>query len=85
MRAASRGVRMCGMNSLLVSLAAVGSIDPLIHAFIVLAILALIVWGVFALIRYMGWTIPQPVIIVLTVLLGIFLIVWLARAFGYAI
>lgn len=34
--------------------------------------------------KYMGWTIPQPVWIVFTVLAGIFLIVWLARIFGFA-
>lgn len=74
------------MNALLVPLLlAAGSLDPLIHAFIVLAIVALIVWGVLALLRSLGWTIPQPVMIVLYVLGGIFLIVWLARAFGYAI
>lgn len=74
-----------GMNALLLAAAASFSVDGLIHAFIVLAIVALIIWGVFALVRYMGWAIPQPVIIVLTVLVGILMIVWLARLFGYSI
>lgn len=72
------------MNTLLAA-AGLFSVDALIHAFIVLAIVALIIWGVVALLRYMGWAIPQPVWIVLTVLGGIFLIVWLARVFGYAV
>jgi hypothetical protein len=75
------------MNALLLVADAVAlpSVAGLVHIFIVLAIVALIVWGVIALIRYAGWTIPQPVWIVLTVLGGIFLIVFLARVFGYAI
>ena len=71
--------------SILLAAASLFSVDALIHAFIVLAIVALIIWGVIALLKYMGWTIPQPVWIVLTVLGGIFIIVWLARVFGYAI
>ncbi len=76
-----------GIQPLLAFLAdaALPSVGALIHIFLVLAIVALIVWGVISLIRYSGWTIPQPVYIVLTVLGGIFLIVWLAKVFGYAI
>lgn len=73
------------MNALILAAAASFSIDALIHAFIVLAIVALIVWGIVALIKWAGWTIPQPVWIVLTVLGGIFLIVFLARIFGFPI
>lgn len=75
------------MNALLLLADAAGlpSVGALVHVFIILAIVALIVWGVIALIRYSGWVIPQPVWIVLTVLGGIFLIVFLARIFGYAI
>lgn len=65
--------------------AALPSIGALVHVFLVLAVVALIVWGIVALLRYAGWTIPQPVWIVLTVLGGIFLIILLARVFGYAV
>lgn len=75
-----------GMNSIvLLAQAGLPSISVLIHVFIWLAIVALIVWGVVALLRYAGWAIPQPVWIVLTVLGGIFLIIMLAKVFGYAV
>lgn len=70
------------MNALL--LAAI-SVDALVHFFIILAIICLVLWGVKALLAYMGVAIPQPVWIVLTVLGGILLIVWLAKLFGYAV
>lgn len=73
------------MNTLLLAVASVLSVDALIHFFIVLAIIVLVVWGIIALVRCMGWAIPQPVWIVLTVLGGIFLILMLAKVFGYAI
>lgn len=74
------------MNPLLfLADAALPSIGALVHVFLVLAVVALIVWGIVALLRYAGWTIPQPVWIVLTVLGGIFLIILLARVFGYAV
>lgn len=73
------------MNLLILAASSMPSIDGLIHVFIILAIVALIVWGVISLLQYMGWTIPRPVWIVLTVLGGIFLIVWLARIFGYSV
>lgn len=73
------------MNALFLAAVSALSVDALIHFFIILAIIVLIVWGIIALIKCMGWAIPQPVWIVLTVLGGIFLIVWLARIFGYAV
>jgi len=77
--------RTTAMNTLLLLAAAGLSVDALVHFFIILAIVALIVWGIIALLKVMGWTIPQPVWIVFTVLAGIFLIVWLAKIFGFAV
>lgn len=73
------------MNSLILAAAGTLSVDALVHFFLVAAIIALIVWGLVALIKSAGWAIPQPVWIVLTVLVGIFLIVFIARLFGYAV
>lgn len=46
------------------------------------AVLAVVVWAVIALVRWSGVPIPQPVIIILTALVAIFLIILLFRAFG---
>lgn len=54
---------------------------PLLNAFVWLAIACLIVWGVIALIRSTGITIPAPVKIVVYVLGGIFLILLAVKLF----
>lgn len=73
------------MNPLLFPLAALPSTAGLVQLLIYAAIAALIIWGIVALVRWSGIPIPQPVWIILTVLVGVFCIVWLARLFGYAV
>ncbi len=71
--------------NILAILAALPATGGLVQLFVYVAIAALVVWGIIALVRWSGVPIPQPVIIVLTVLVGIFLILLLARAFGFAV
>ena len=49
------------------------------------AILAIVIWAIFALLTWAGITIPPPVRIILVSLGSILLIILLFRAFGYAI
>lgn len=70
------------MNALLLALA-LPSTGSLVGIIVWVAILALVIWGIIALVRWSGLTIPQPVVIVFTVLVGIFLILLLARIFGF--
>ncbi len=71
------------MNAL--ALLALLSTGGLVSLLIYVAIAAIVIYAVVALIRWSGIAIPQPVIIILSALLGIFLILLLARAFGYAV
>ncbi len=74
------------MNALLLLAAGLPSVGSLIHIVIVLAIVAIIVWGIFAILRsFPNFKIHPVVWIVLTVLVSIFLIVWLAGLFGYPV
>lgn len=68
------------MNLLL--LAAVPSSSTLIGLLVWVAIAAVVFWGILALIKWSGVTIPQPVIIVFWCFLAIGLILLIARFFG---
>jgi hypothetical protein len=70
------------MNSLLASLAVVSS-GGLIQILVYVAIAAIVIWAVIALVKWSGLPIPQPVIIVFTAFVGIFLILLMARAIGW--
>lgn len=72
------------MNTALAVTGVLPSIGGLIGLFIWVAIAALVIWGIIALVRWSGVSIPQPVWIILTVFIGIFLILLIARFFGYA-
>ncbi len=54
---------------------------PLLNIFIWVAIAAVIVWGIFALVKASGIPIPAPVRIVFIVLVCIFLILLLVKGF----
>lgn len=66
-------------------IAALPSSTGLVQLFIWVAIAALVIWGIIALVKWSGIPIPQPVWIILTVLIGVFCIIALARLFGYAV
>ncbi len=70
-----------GVNALAV-LALLPSTGGLIGLLVWVAIAAIVVWAIIALVKWSGIPIPQPVWIILTAFLGIFLILVLARAFG---
>ena len=72
------------MNIPLLAAGTLPSTAGLIQLFIWVAIAALVIWGIIALVRWSGLPIPQPVWIILTVFIGIFLILLIARFFGYA-
>lgn len=46
------------------------------------AVAAIVIWAIIALIKWSGIAIPQPVMIILTALVAIFLILLIFRAFG---
>lgn len=69
------------MNALAL-LAVIPSTGSLIGLLIWVAIAAIVVWAIIALVRWSGIPIPQPVWIILTALLGIVLILFIARMFG---
>lgn len=54
----------------------------LIGLLIWVAIAAIVAWAIIALVKWSGIPIPQPVWIILTAFIGIFLILLIARAFG---
>lgn len=58
------------------------STGSLLGVLLWVAVAAVVVWAVIALVRWSGVPIPQPVIIILTALVAIFLIILLFRAFG---
>lgn len=70
------------MQTILASLAVVPSTSGLIGLLVWVAIAAIVVWAIIALVRWSGIPIPTPVWIILTAFVGIFLILWIARAFG---
>lgn len=72
------------MNTSLFLLAALPSTGAMIQLLIWVAIAAIVVWAIIALVRWSGIPIPQPVWIILTALLGIVLILFLARLLGFA-
>jgi len=71
------------MNTLsLLATGSLGSTSGLVGLLIYVAIVAVVVWGIIALVKWSGITIPQPVYIILVCLVCIFLILLIARAFG---
>lgn len=70
------------MKTLLLAAASLPSINVLALWLVYVAVAVLLIWGIVQLVKWSGIPIPRPVWVVLTVLIGIFLIVWLARAFG---
>lgn len=70
------------ITSVALAVGSLPSTNSLIGLFVWVAVAALIVWGVVALVKWSGVPIPQPVWIVLTVLIGVFLILLIARFFG---
>lgn len=72
------------MNSLLL-LAALPSTGSLIGLLIWVAIAAIVCWAIVALVKWSGVPIPQPVWIILTALVGILLILFIAKVFGFVV
>lgn len=71
------------MMSLIPSILAVSiSTGSLVNLLVAVAILCVVIWAVIALLRWAGLVIPPPVAIILTALVCIFLILFIARAFG---
>ena len=64
---------------------AIPSSGSLVGLIIWAAILAVAVWAIIALVKWSGVQIPQPVWIVLSALVAIFLILFIARIFGMAV
>ena len=71
------------MNTLLITLAVLPSTGGLIGFLVWVAVAAIVIWAVIALVRWSGLPIPQPVIIIFTAFVGIFLILLMARALGW--
>lgn len=67
------------------TLLAVVSTSSLIGLLIWVAIAAIVVWAIIALVKWSGVPIPLPVWIIVTALLSIFLILFIARVFGYVV
>ncbi len=70
------------MNTLTILAASLLTGSSMVSLLIQVAIAAVVIWAIIALIRWSGIPIPQPVIIILTALVAIFLILWMARIFG---
>ena len=68
--------------NLILFLANLPSTSSLIGLFLWVAIACLVIWGIIALVKSSGIPIPQPVWIVLTVLIGVCLILLIGRFFG---
>ncbi len=71
------------MNSILAASISLPS-DP-VGLLVTVAIIAIVAWAIFALVKWSGIPIPQPVWIVLAALIGIFLILLIAKLFSAAI
>lgn len=54
----------------------------IVNLLVLVAIVCVVVWAVIALVKWSGIAIPQPVWIILTAFVCIFLILLIARAFG---
>ncbi len=63
-------------------LTATAETGGLLHLLLIVAIACVVAWAIFALIKWAGWTIPQPIWIILTALFCIFVIVKLFQIFG---
>jgi hypothetical protein len=74
----------CHMNAIVIAttLAAFPSTKEMASFLIWLAIAAIVIWAVIALVKASGLPIPQPVWIVLAALVGILLILLIAKLFG---
>lgn len=71
------------MNSLLPIVGFVSfTSGGLIQLLVTVAIACVVIWGIIALVRWSGVVIPQPVWIILTCFVCIFLILLIAKAFG---
>ena len=66
----------------LILAAGLPSASALVSLLIWVAIAAIVVWAIIALVRWSGLPIPQPVWIILSAILGIVAILFIARAFG---
>jgi len=66
-------------------LAIAPSSGSLIQLLIWFAIAAIVCWAIFALVKWSGVPVPQPVWIILGAFVGIALIIFLARMFGFAV
>lgn len=55
----------------------------LLQLLIWVAVACVVIWGIIALVRWSGITIPQPVWIILTCFVCIFLILLIAKFFGF--
>jgi len=73
------------MNTLLLLLAALPSVNALVSLLIWVAIAAIVVWAIIALVRWSGIPIPQPVWIILGALAGIVAILFIAKVFGLVV
>lgn len=62
---------------------AIVSTGSLIGLLVWVAIACIVAWAIFALVKWSGIPIPQPVWIILTAFIGIALILIIARFFGY--
>jgi hypothetical protein len=69
--------------SILAILAVVPSTGGLIGLLVWVAIACIVGWAIFALVKWSGIPIPQPVWILLSAFIGIALILVIARFFGY--
>lgn len=76
------GLRNIRMNTLLLATSFLGSSGGLIQLLVFVAIACVVIWGIIALVKWSGIAIPQPVWIILTCFVCIFLIILIARAFG---
>lgn len=70
------------MNALLLLATGLPSTGSLIGLLVWVAIAAVVIWGIVALVKWSGITIPQPVWIILTCFVCIALILLIARLFG---
>jgi len=62
-------------------LAATPSTEGWIGLLFKVAVVCIVCWGVWELIKWTGWPIPRPVIIIATCLVAILLIYWLIQLF----
>lgn len=69
--------------NMLALLALVPSTSSLVGLLVWIAIACIVAWAIIALIKWSGIPIPQPVWVILTAFIGIFLVLMIARFFGF--